>query len=378
MSSIEACRTEALGGHVAACTKCNHQHIGLVTLAFRSLNSFNQVRKVLADGSTRKYFYAWKGGPRLPGKPGDPSFVTAYHDALKTKTETPAGTLQSILNAYQDSPKFLDLSPRSRRDYVRHIRKIEAEYFDFPLAALADRAARGEFLSWRDKLAKKSRRQADYTYSVLALIISWAYDRGMVPTNPCERPGKVYRSERIDSIWSADDEASFLDSAPTHIGLAFTLAMWTGQRQGDLLRLPWTAYNGETIKLRQRKTGARVVIPVGAPLKILLDATPKTTITILATTRMTAWTESGFRASWRKVCQKAGVDGVTFHDLRGTAVTRLAVAGCSVPEIAAITGHSLRQVAAIVDAHYLSRDPALGVSAIHKLEAHEKRTKTPN
>ena len=27
MSSIEACRTEALGGHVAACTKCNHSHI---------------------------------------------------------------------------------------------------------------------------------------------------------------------------------------------------------------------------------------------------------------------------------------------------------------------------------------------------------------
>lgn len=27
MSSIEACRTEALGGHVAACTKCEHHHI---------------------------------------------------------------------------------------------------------------------------------------------------------------------------------------------------------------------------------------------------------------------------------------------------------------------------------------------------------------
>ena len=27
MSSIEACRTEALGGHVAACTRCDHQHI---------------------------------------------------------------------------------------------------------------------------------------------------------------------------------------------------------------------------------------------------------------------------------------------------------------------------------------------------------------
>ena len=27
MSAIEACRTEALGGHVAACSKCNHHHI---------------------------------------------------------------------------------------------------------------------------------------------------------------------------------------------------------------------------------------------------------------------------------------------------------------------------------------------------------------
>ncbi len=27
MSAIEACRTEALGGHVAACTKCGHSHI---------------------------------------------------------------------------------------------------------------------------------------------------------------------------------------------------------------------------------------------------------------------------------------------------------------------------------------------------------------
>lgn len=27
MSAIEACRTETLGGHVAACTKCSHRHI---------------------------------------------------------------------------------------------------------------------------------------------------------------------------------------------------------------------------------------------------------------------------------------------------------------------------------------------------------------
>jgi len=44
------------------------------------------------------------------------------------------------------------------------------------------------------------------------------------------------------------------------------------------------------------------------------------------------------------------------------------VAGCTEAEIASITGHSLRDVAAILDMHYLHRDPALAESAISKLE----------
>ena len=67
--------------------------------------------------------------------------------------------------------------------------------------------------------------------------------------------------------------------------------------------------------------------------------------------------------------------GVTIHDLRGTAVTRLAICGCTEAEIATITGHSLRSVRAILDTHYLSRDPALAESVIRKLE---RGTKTPD
>ena len=66
---------------------------------------------------------------------------------------------------------------------------------------------------------------------------------------------------------------------------------------------------------------------------------------------------------------------MTFNDLRGTAVTRLAIAECTEAEIATITGHSLRGVRAVLDSHYLSRDQVLGESAIRKLE---KGTKTPN
>jgi integrase len=96
---------------------------------------------------------------------------------------------------------------------------------------------------------------------------------------------------------------------------------------------------------------------------------------ILTSSEHRPWTSDGFRASWRKACAKAGIVGVTFNDLRGTAVTRLALAGCNEAEIATITGHSLPDVGSILDAHYLHRDPALADSAIAKLE---KRTKTPN
>jgi hypothetical protein len=70
-----------------------------------------------------------------------------------------------------------------------------------------------------------------------------------------------------------------------------------------------------------------------------------------------------------------GVVGVTFNDLRGTAVTRLALAGATEAEIATITGHALTDVRSILDANYLHRHPALAEAAIRKLES---RTKTPD
>jgi integrase len=341
---------------------------------YARLKGINRTRKRLADGTWVTYYYAWKGGPRLPGKPGSAEFIAAYNEAVAKRAVPPSGTLLSVLQSYQASPDFTDLARSTRRSYVPLIKRIEKAFADFPLSALTDRRTRGVFMSWRDRIAIASgRRQADYAWTVLARVLSWGVDRGLVMSNPCERGGRLYRASRGDKTWSEADEAAFLARAPRHLHLPLLLALWTGQRQGDLLRLPWSAYDGSHIRLRQGKTGARVVIPVGAPLKAVLDTAPRTNPMMLTSTDNRPWTSDGFRASWRKACVVAGVTGVTFHDLRGTAVTRLAVAGCTEAEIASITGHSLRDVGAILDAHYLRRDPALAESAIKKLER-EKRT----
>jgi integrase len=111
---------------------------------------------------------------------------------------------------------------------------------------------------------------------------------------------------------------------------------------------------------------------VGEPLKAALDATrpKKAEGAILRNTFGDPWTADCFKTSWGKAVQRAKIDDdLHFHDLRATAVTRLALAGCTIAEIAAITGHSLQDVEHILKAHYLGDQIELAEQAIIKLNA---------
>ncbi len=149
--------------------------------------------------------------------------------------------------------------------------------------------------------------------------------------------------------------------------LALELARWTGQRQGDLLKLTWTAYDGSHITLRQSKTGANVRVKVAKELKALLDAQKRIAVTIL-TNRSGLPYREGFRSSWAKACELAGVEGVTFHDLRGTFITLAHREGSSIRDIAEVSGHSEKDAEAIIRKHYLAGD-----SAVTRLEKRNER-----
>lgn len=56
------------------------------------------------------------------------------------------------------------------------------------------------------------------------------------------------------------------------------LALWTAQGQGDLLRLPWAAYDGKRIRLQQSKIGRCIVVPAGEPLKAPLAQNANKTV----------------------------------------------------------------------------------------------------
>lgn len=350
----------------------------------RKLPGVATASKRLADGSRRKYYYAWRGGPMLkaedgtPLAPKDPAFIVAYTAAHAERKKPATGTMFSLIAAYKIASEFTGRAEVTKKSYRRYLKMIEEEFGAMPLSVVEDRRARGKFKEWRDGMAANPRK-ADLAWTVLARVISVAKDRGLIAVNVCERGGRLYEADRAEIIWRDEHITAFCGVASSELQFALLMALWTGQRQGTLIEIAWSQYDGTHIRLqpnkqRRGKKKKRIVIPVGAPLKVVLDARrpERAEGTILRNTFGETWTSDGFRASWGTAFHRAklGDEDLHFHDLRGTAVTRLALAGCTVPQIAAITGHSPRDVDEILKAHYLGGQSELAEQAIVKLVAH--------
>jgi len=211
---------------------------------------------------------------------------------------------------------------------------------------------------------------------VLRLVLSWAKNRSLIDFNHATGGGRLYIADRSDKIWTAENIADFMKVARPEMQLAMLLALHTGQRQGDLLALPWSAFDGRSITLRQKKTGREVYVPCTDALQTALRNTNRVSVMILNSFTGKPWKGDRFRSVWRSTVQQAGIEGLTFHDIRGTSVTMLAEADCTTHEIATITGHSLQFVERILDV-YSARTKHLANSAILKFE-NRFRTETAN
>jgi integrase len=276
-------------------------------------------------------------------------------------------TYSAIIIGYRTSPEFQNLRPQTRKDYGRYLVLIEEEFGDAPIEAISDPRIRADFLAWRDKFAQRSARTADYAWAVLRRVIEWGVDRGKILENRALRGKRLYSVDRSEKLWLPEHLSAIMSVATPELQLALTLALYTGQRQGDLLRLSWTNYDGQTIRLRQSKTGRNVAVPVAPTLKRLLDGLPRKSAVVLLTPSGMPWKADHFRHAWAAASKAAGITDLHFHDLRGTTVTILSEQGANPQEIATITGHSLTTVAAILD-KYSGRTLPLAELAMAKLE----------
>lgn len=313
----------------------------------------------------RPYHYAWRGGPRLVGEPGSPEYMKAYAAAHAARKAPVTGTLKQVLTAYRASPAFLGLGAHTKRAYEKHLNTIEAKWATLPLVALDDPQIRKRFIDWRDSMAANP-RTADMAVGVLKRLLGWAEERVYVTSNQAAPIGRLHHADKSDDIWTADDVAAFLRHASRELTWAVELALHTGLRQSDLIRLAWNHESEGAFGYRTSKRGRFVTIPITPGCRALLSRIPKRGPLILTTARgKRPWTADGLRSSFGKVCKAAGIKR-TFHDLRRTACTTLLAAGLDASQVALVMGWPETNVEAM-KRKYVSR-AAVVAAVLAKLE----------
>jgi len=291
-------------------------------------------------------------------------------------------TIPWLVRHYQTDPRYTDLAEKTKQSYDWCMKVLEAwseRAGHPPLRSITRRVVRTFYRSMVDKTPSK----ANAVMRMLSILMSVAKDEGFVGENPAEKQ-HLRGTQPRQQVWTMDEVQAFCTRAADvgrgSIALAVLLAYNLGQRETDVLAMPWSKYDGDVIRLRQSKTKVLLDVPVLAELRDALDATEKKSPTmVVSETTGRPYRVHNFTHLFAEIRDAIGLRHLQYRDLRRSAVVALAEAGCEIPEISAITGHSLARCVSILET-YLPRNSMMARNAIAKLEEYRKRTKvgSPN
>jgi integrase len=340
-----------------------------------ALEHVQAINKRLSNGQTKTYYYHRITQRRIKGEPGTLAFFASYEAAGKPDEDANGDTFKRIIEAYLQSGSFQRLAPLSQREYRRNIKIIEDAFAETPIEALSDKRIKGDIIEWHGKIAANSKRNADYALNVLKAITRFAVDANMIEVSYAHGVKNVYRADRSEKIWTAEQVAKVLEAARPRLKEMIIFALNTGQRAGDLRELRWDkSYKNGKFSILQSKS-KRIT---SAPRLVSFPATPALQTLIaklpryddcefmLTTARGKQWQRFYLVNEFSEAKGKAGIADLHFHDFRGTAVTVLWEAGSNEAEIASITGHSLESVSSILE-RYTSRTAKMSASAMQRL-----------
>lgn len=283
------------------------------------------------------------------------------------------------------------------------LQKYAPDIFEAEVEALDQEICRGLYDTLRVKAGLPT---AVGVLRVLGIAIAWGMSRGrlrgllvnpahnlkMKTPDPRLRVGSIAEIDRL--VWASDAMGW------PEIGDMITFAVWSGQRQADRLLFETAGTRNGRMIFRQAKTGAIVAIKRAPELSARLSAADIRreekniqSDRVILNERARKPFQGSYYSHTLLDIRKAAAAGLpdaqgnptidpmpsvmtlTDQDFRDTAVTWLARAKCTIPEICAITGHSFKTANEILK-HYLELDEEMADSAIDKLTVwHAKERK---
>lgn len=301
----------------------------------RAASAEHIVKRTLADGTVKEYRYA-----RHRRTKPQPKAVDSIH---------------ALIEAYQCSPEWGGLADATKTQYELYLRPL------FRVGHVpVDQVKRRDLKLVRDRIAKERGNGAAHGFvRAASALFSFAVDSDWIEASPATRLTKGLPRGHLRA-WTPEEAQAALARLPEPLRRVVVLALYTGQRRGDLCALRWSAYDGQEIKLTQQKTKEPMVIPCHDALKAELDAWRKDAVagigeaTILTDNKGKPWKPNLLSHYMPAALVRIGLSNeINVHGIRKLAAANLAEAGCSTKEIAAITGH---RTSAMVDFYTRSAD----------------------
>ena len=269
------------------------------------------------------------------------------HDRFRTR----------VMKEYFKDKQFSDITTMLVEKYIK-------ERLDTPTVRVA---------SVLDDGTKVYQRRSPTTVHkeivLLSAIFNMAMQERVATENPCNFIRKAVRKKipariKRERYLTLEEErrlfAAGLTGRREHLREITLLALLTGMRRGELLRLKWEHLNtGETslmftimgekhelrpgwLLIEQSKNGKPRSIPMSRKVKSLLESLSDdaTNTEYVFRSIRTGLNISEIMRGFTSACTQAGIDNLTFHDLRHTWSTRAADCGVIHAVRRDILGHS--------------------------------------
>jgi integrase len=258
------------------------------------------------------------------------------------KARTKAGSISAVVVSYYSSPEFKGTAKSTQQTYRGICETIRRDHGEKAISGLMRKHVKAIIGKMSDRPAA-----ANNYLRMLRILIRHAIDIEMIARDPTVRLKGYSAKTKGFHSWTEVEIAAFEARHPigTKPRLAMALMLYTGQRRGDAVQLGWKNVNARRIAVRQEKTGTPLAIKMHPSLIEALEMAQEGKAAFLLTSFGKPFTPAGFGNWFRERCDEAGLPHCSSHGLRKAAARRLAEAGNSANQIAAVTGHlSLKEV----------------------------------
>jgi len=210
--------------------------------------------------------------------------------------------------------------PNTASQYRHAAKKLSKIFAEFRVEDVQQKHVAGMKLQ-----LESTPNMANRCLSVLRLVFDFAVENQLIASNPAIGVRRHEEQKRKRLLEWGELEAIYAASGD-RLRAIIDLALRTGQRIGDVLKIRRADLTPEGIRFEQQKTGTKITVAWTPELREVVERAKKLNqniraFTLLHNRRGKPPDYRTVREQWVKACRRAKVSDAHLHDLRAMSAT---------------------------------------------------------